>query len=255
MPVALLPNFLRLTSESSADFAGYAFVMDLRERGFLDKYQPVIQDLKREGYQFDILYLEANEKTLMRRYSQTRRHHPLARDGSLVSAIRSEQERLDGLRKKADRVIDTSSLNVHQLKSIVFDIVKKSARLTPIRIHILSFGFKFGIPYEADLIIDVRFLPNPYFIPELKRLDGRAGKVADHVLNNATTRTFLEKYIDLLDYLIPLYEKEGKAYLTLAVGCTGGRHRSVAIAEALFGHINKSEARVDISHRDINQDT
>ncbi len=162
---------------------------------------------------------------------------------------------MEGLRKKSDRVIDTSALNVHELKKVIFGIVQKSATLTPIRIQLLSFGFKYGVPLDADLIVDVRFLPNPYFIPELKKLDGHSQRVVDHVLNNATGRLFLEKYIDLLDYLIPLYEKEGKAYLTIAVGCTGGRHRSVAIAETLYGHINQPGMQVDLTHRDIGQDT
>jgi len=255
MPVALLPGFLALQIETVSDCLGFAFVMDLREHGFLEKFQPVIDTLKQDGFRFEVIFLEADEKVLMQRYSQTRRHHPLEKDGNLLSGIRAEQHQLEGLRKKADRVIDTSLFNVHELKKVIFGVVQRSVTLSPIRIQILSFGFKYGVPHDADLIVDVRFLPNPYFIPELKPLDGRSDKIVDHVLNNTTGRLFLEKYIDLLDYLIPLYEKEGKAYLTIAVGCTGGRHRSVAIAETLYGHINQPGMQVDLTHRDIDQDT
>jgi len=254
MPIALLPGFLALQIETASDCMGFAFVMDLREQGFLQKYQSVMEALKQDGYRFEIIFLEAQEDVLMQRYSQTRRHHPLARAGNLLGGIRAEQMRLEDLRKKANRVIDTSAFNVHQLKTVIFDIVQKSATLAPMRIQILSFGFKYGVPLEADLIVDVRFLPNPYFIPELKQLDGCSPKVVEHVLNNDTGRLFVEKYLDLLDYLIPLYEKEGKAYLTIAVGCTGGRHRSVAISETLFGHVNQSGLQVELTHRDIDQD-
>jgi len=255
MPIALLPGFLALQIETASDCIGFAFVMDLREQDFLLKYQPVTDTLKKDGYQFEVLFLEADEKVLMQRYSQTRRHHPLDKGGNLLSGIRAEQRQLEGLRKISDRVIDTSTFNVHELKKVIFGIVQKSVALSPIRIQLLSFGFKYGVPHDADLIVDVRFLPNPYFKPELRPLDGRSNKIVEHVLNNTTGRQFLEKYIDLLDYLIPLYEKEGKAYLTIAVGCTGGRHRSVAIAETLHGHINQPGTQVDLTHRDIDQDT
>ena len=155
------------------------------------------------------------------------------------------------LREKADRIIDTSHCNVHELKSIVFNIAQKSRKLVPMRINIQSFGFKYGTPHGADLIIDVRFLANPYFVPELKDLDGEAEEVKNFVLNNEETPVFLEKYLDLLDYLMPLYEKEGKAYLKIAVGCTGGRHRSVIIAETIYEHIDKQGKQVGITHRDI----
>ncbi len=255
MPIALLPGFLALQIDTASDCLGFAFVMDLREQGFLLKYQAVMEMLKQEGYQFEVIFLEAEETVLMQRYSQTRRHHPLEKGGNLLSGIRAEQSLLEDLRKKSDRVIDTSTFNVHELKKVIFGIAKKSASLSPIRIQLLSFGFKYGVPLDADLIVDVRFLPNPYFVPELKELDGRSDQIAEHVLNNTTGRLFMEKYTDLLDYLIPLYEKEGKAYLTVAVGCTGGRHRSVAIAETLYRHINRPEMQVDLTHRDIDQES
>ena len=169
---------------------------------------------------------------------------------SLLDGIRLEKEQLEDLRSTADLVINTSKLNVHQLKSKILDIAQKSKKDVPMRINVLSFGFKYGIPYDADLIMDVRFMANPYFIPELKELDGEAQEIIDFVLGHDDTRAFLEKYIDLLEYLIPLYEKEGKAYLTIAIGCTGGRHRSVTIARTIYGHIHAMGNTVELNHRD-----
>lgn len=253
MPVALLPKFMELPIESNPDIAGLGFVMDLREKGFLTTYKSIFKSLEQKGYNFEILFLEADEEVLLQRYSQTRRHHPLSQGKSLLESIRAEQEALKELRKAADRVINTSSYNVHQLKSVILDIAYKSKKPAPLKINIVSFGFKYGIPYDADLIIDVRFLANPYFVPELKDLDGETEKVKNYILNNDETQIFLKKYFDLLDYLIPLYEKEGKAYLTIAVGCTGGRHRSVTIARAIFEHLNKQGKQTDIIHRNIEQ--
>ena len=254
MPVNLLPKFLELSIEEHAsEVAGLAFVMDLREKGFLAKYSSVFESIRQKGYNFEILFLEADEKILLQRYSQTRRQHPLSQNKNLLEGIKAEKEQLKGLREKADRVINTSQYNVHELKAIIFDIAQKNKKLSLMKINIQSFGFKYGIPHGADLIIDVRFLANPYFVPELKDLDGEAEEVKNFVLNNKETPIFLEKYLDLLDYLIPLYEKEGKAYLSIAVGCTGGRHRSVTIARNIYEHIDKQGKQVGITHRDIKQ--
>ena len=254
MPVVLLPEFLKLPIERAAEIAGLVFVMDLREKGFLSEYASVLESLKKNGYKYEIIFLEANEETLLQRYSQTRRHHPLSHGKSLLEGIRAEKEKLRNLRKRADIVIDTSFYNLHELKAVIFGIAQKSEKLSQIRINVMSFGFKYGIPNDADLIIDVRFLANPFFVPELKNLDGEAEETKKYVLNNNDTRVFLKKYLDLLDYLIPLYEKEGKAYLTIAVGCTGGRHRSVTIARSIFEQINRQGKQVEITHRDIDQE-
>ncbi|MGA7145255.1 MAG: RNase adapter RapZ [Desulfobacterales bacterium] len=251
MPVALLPKFVELPIESNSEIAGLAFVMDLREKSFLTSYPLIFETLKEKGYQFKILFLEAGEDTLVKRYSQTRRHHPLAQGKSLLEGIRIEKERLKNLKSAADEIIDTSRYNIHELKSVIQNIAQQSKDSAPMSINILSFGFKYGVPHDASLIMDVRFMLNPHFIPKLKALDGKDEKVKDYVLNNDNTRIFLNKFIDLLDYLIPLYEKEGKAYLTIAVGCTGGKHRSVAVAEALFKHLNKQGSKIIITHRDI----
>jgi UPF0042 nucleotide-binding protein len=251
MPVELLPKFLELPIESDPEIAGLAFVMDLREKGFISKYKSIFESLKEKGHDFKIIFLEAIEEILLQRYSQTRRHHPISKGKSLLDRIRTEQKQLKSLKIAADKIINTSHFSVHDLKSVINDIAQKSKNLAPMRINILSFGFKYGIPHDADLIIDVRFLANPYFVPELKDLDGKTKEIKNYVLNNNETRIFLKKYLDLLDYLIPLYEKEGKTYLTFAVGCTGGRHRSVTIAQCIFEHIIKQESRIIITHRDI----
>ena len=253
MPVALLPKFMELPIETASDFSGLAFVMDLREKGFLSAYKSVFESLEQKGYNFEILFLEADEEILLQRYSQTRRHHPLSYGKSLIESIRAEQEALKDLRKAADKIINTSNYNVHELKSVILDIAQKSKKLVPLRRNIASFGFKYGILHDADLIVDVRVLANPDFMPELKDLDGEAITVKNYVLDNNETQIFLKKYFDLLDYLIPLYEKEGKAYLTIAVGCTGGRHRSVTIARSIFEYLNKQGKQIDIIHRDIEQ--
>ena len=251
MPVALLPKFLELPIESNSEIAGLAFVMDLREKGFLSTYSSIFESLKEKGHKFKILFLEADEEILLQRYSQTRRHHPLSHAKSLLDGIRTEQEQLKNLKITSDKIINTSQYNVHDLKSVINDIAQQSKNYAPMRINILSFGFKYGTPHDASLIMDVRFLANPYFVPEIKALDGKSQEIKNYVLNNDETRRFLRKYLDLLDYLIPLYEKEGKAYLTIAVGCTGGRHRSVTIAEAIYEHIIKFGEQIMITHRDI----
>lgn len=253
MPVALLPKFLELPMESDSEFAGLVLVMDIREPGFLSNYGAVLDGLKKSGYRFEIIFMEADEGKLLQRYSQTRRHHPLARGGDLVEGIRNELQQLKKLRAEADAVIDTSDSNAHELKAVIQRRIQRDRPHRPMGIRIRSFGFKYGVPRNADLVIDVRFLKNPYFVQELKSLDGETREIQDFVLNNETCSEFLDKYLDLLDYLVPLYEREGKAYLTIAVGCTGGRHRSVAVARALFRHLDQPNRRVDLSHREISQ--
>ncbi len=253
MPVALLPKFLELPIEPDFKTAGLAFVMDVREKSFLTGYPPIFETLRIQGYAFKILFLEASDDILIRRYSQTRRQHPLSRYKNLTDSIRMEKEQLADLRAASDMIIDSSSFNVHELKSMIQNIAKKSGGLSSLHITVLSFGFKFGTPRDADLVMDVRFISNPFYIPELKPLDGTSQRVKSHVLNNTESQEFLRRYLDLLTYLIPLYEKEGKTYLTLAMGCTGGKHRSVAVAEAIVEHLANQypSKHIEIHHRDI----
>ncbi len=253
MPIDLLPKFLELPVEKPSEITGFAFVMDIREKEFPAKYHDIFETLKENSYKLKILFLEASEDILLQRYSQTRRHHPLSHHKNLINGIRSEKKQLGNLRKTADKIIETSNYNTHELKSAIFKIARESIKIAPMRINILSFGFKYGILHDVDLIVDVRFLSNPFFVPELKHLSGENKKVSNYVLDNDQAGIFLKKYLDLLDYLIPLYEKEGKSYLTIALGCTGGRHRSVAIARRVYEKIAKQNKRIEITHRDIDQ--
>lgn len=251
LPVELLPKLLELPIESNSEFAGFAFVMDLREKGFLSKYRFVFNALRKSGYRFNVLFLEADPEILIARYSATRRQHPLSRDKSLPEAIQLEISELEHLRNEADAVIDTSRCNVHELKSLILDRARQNQKDALMQIHVMSFGFKNGIPLHADLVVDVRFLVNPYFDPALKELNGESKPIREFILKDGETGAFLAKYCDLLDYLLPQYEKEGKAYLTIAVGCTGGQHRSVTIARSIAEHIEKSGKPVTLIHRDI----
>ena len=250
MPVSLLPKFLELPLRHNADIAGLAFVMDAREKGFIDQYAGIFEALKADGYRLEMIFLEATEKDLLNRYSQTRRYHPLGRGKSLLDGIQKEREALASLRMSADQIISTTGLTVHDLKNVIRALIDHRD-LGRMQIHVMSFGFKYGPPEHADLMTDVRFLANPYFQPDLKSLDGESTRVRDFVMADPNSQPFLEKYLDLLDFLIPLYEREGKAYLTIAIGCTGGHHRSVAMARAVFEHIRSQGMEAEIVHRDI----
>jgi RNase adapter protein RapZ len=253
MPIALLPAFFKLSIDNAGTFAGFAFGMDLREKDFIYQYESVLKKLADQGFRFRIIFIEADEKTLLRRYSQTRRKHPLAVDKGIHQAIAEEEATLAALRLIADTIIDTSDLNVHELKAIIRRIANAGAEHSSLRVQIISFGFKFGLPVHADLVMDVRFLKNPYFVESLRPLSGETKKIRSFVLNNDQTCLFLQKYFDLLDTLIPQYENEGKAYLTIAIGCTGGRHRSVVIARELCDHLTASGYKTELTHRDIDK--
>ncbi|MFO7496367.1 MAG: RNase adapter RapZ [Desulfobacterales bacterium] len=253
MPVALLPKFFEISLEPTAGSKGLAFVMDLREKGFLSGYREVLADLRKKGFRFQILFLETAEETLVQRYSQTRRQHPLSAGRTLRDGIAAEKKILSALRRDADAVIDTTRFNVHELKAVIQARALKDGYPKTMQISVLSFGFKFGIPIDADLIMDVRFLQNPFFVPELRDLDGEIEEVRRFVFQQRDTEEFLAKYFNLLDFLIPRYFKEGKAYLTIAVGCTGGRHRSVTIARALYDRIKEMQHPASLTHRDIQQ--
>lgn len=252
MPVSLLPKFLELPLRYNTDIAGLAFVMDAREQGFIDQYAGIFESLERDGHHLKIIFLEAAEKDLLQRYSQTRRHHPLGRGKTVIDGIQREKLALATLRRSADHILDTTGLTVHELKNAVRDLIGRQD-LARMQIHVISFGFKHGMPENADLMMDVRFLANPYFQPDLKAMDGESTRVRDFIMADPNYRLFLDRFLALLNFLIPLYEKEGKAYLTIAIGCTGGQHRSVAIARAVFDHLHRLGSGVEISHRDINR--
>jgi len=253
LPVILLPKFLAITVLSSPEIKQVAMVMDLRERSFLDKYRRIFARLKEKGYKIEILFLECNDDSLLHRFSETRRIHPLAAKGSVIEGIGLEREKLDSLKQMADKIIDTTSANVHQLKDIVQRHYLPSSEHKKMVVNVTSFGYRYGLPADADLVFDVRFLPNPYYIEDLKNYDGHNRAVEKFVLENNESKEFLKKILDLMNFLIPLYEKEGKAMLNIALGCTGGKHRSVVMANQLSAHFLAMKYIVNTSQRDINK--
>lgn len=253
LPVILLPKFISMTLQSSPEIKQVAMVMDLREKNFVKRYQLVFEKLKEKGYKIEILFLEASEESLVRRYSVTRRNHPLSAMGSIMEGIHMEVEKLSSLRQMADKIIDTTTINVHQLKDTVQRQFLPSSSQQRMIVSVLSFGYRYGIPADADLVIDVRFLPNPYYIEDLKNYDGHHQAIENYVLGNAESKEFLRKSFDMMRFLIPLYEKEGKARLNIAFGCTGGKHRSVVMANQFSSHFHELKYIVHTSHRDINK--
>ncbi|MBI5844070.1 MAG: RNase adapter RapZ [Deltaproteobacteria bacterium] len=253
LPVALLPKFLELPFQTGSEATRFAFVMDLREKGFASGYKEVFADLEKKGYALEIIFLEASEETLLQRFQETRRRHPLDNGPGVLEGICLEKTQLADIRRIATRVIDTSSTTSHELKKIVKDSVSHLATQPRMQVSVLSFGFKHGPPRNADLVMDVRFLANPFFVPALSPLSGEDEPVRKFVMESADTRAFMEKFLGLLDFLIPRYEVEGKAYLTIAIGCTGGRHRSVAVARSVYEHLRPTQERVSLSHRDMDQ--
>ena len=252
MPCTLLPKFMDLPMQlDKSDLPGLAFVMDARERRFVETHDSLFADLRAKGYSLQVVFLEAEEGALLTRFNQTRRHHPLAGDSGLTEGLAEERRLMAPVREQADLVIDTTGFTVHELKERMKEVARSCIRINEMHVELLSFGFKYGLPRDLDLVMDVRFLPNPYFVPELRELTGKDKEIRAFVLDHPETVTFLEKYTALLDYLLPLYKREGKAYLRIGIGCTGGRHRSVAVTGHLFEFIKKRMRKVGVTHRDI----
>ena len=271
LPVPLLSKFLELCAQSAGRVSKVAVVEDIRgypsypsdpgagdssgRQDFIEDSRKILQDLQRENYQIEVLFLDASDTVLMRRYSETRRQHPLAIGGSIRDGIRLERERLQGIREMATRVIDTTHFNVHQLKDEIQQYAQEETTLRRMSVTLLSFGYSFGIPYEADLLLDVRFLPNPYFVEELKRLRGDDPRIANYVLQWEETKEFLLRIQEFIRFLLPLYEREGKSQLTIGIGCTGGKHRSVVIvnelAKTLGQGLPPQGAMLFVRHRDV----
>jgi len=251
LPLGLLPQFLQMQTASHQPGRKIALVMDVRTQGFLQDYQQVFRHLERQGYQLHLIFLEAAQEALIRRFSQTRRQHPLADQESISRALQEERNSLAGLRRLAHRIIDSSGYNPHQLREL---IKSEYSDLTPrerMWLHLISFAYKNGIPPEADVVLDVRFLPNPYFEEGLTSLTGADPQVRDYLLSQAETQDFLDHLFRFIDFLLPLYQKEGKSQLTMALGCTGGQHRSVVIANVLGEHLAQGNLPYTLSHRDV----
>ncbi len=250
LPVLLLDQFMGLMG-STEGVTKAAIVVDVREGEFLTEFAAAYKTLKEGGVKGELFFLDASDETLIRRFSETRRRHPLATGESPLEGLASERDLLTEMKALSDMVLDTSGLNVHQLKERLageFSWPESADRLS---INVVSFGYRFGIPLDADLVLDVRFLPNPFFIDALKDLDGTDPAVKDYVTTNGDTAEFVEMLKVFLDYLVPKYETEGKSYLTIAFGCTGGRHRSVVISELAAAFISDESHRVRVRHRDI----
>lgn len=251
LPVLLLPKLTELAG--GGHFQRMALVVDVREGVFLKDAPRILAEVRRAGHQVEVLFLDSSDDSLIRRFSETRRRHPLAPNGTVAEGIKAERQALRDLRELADQVIDSSTLNVHDLKRMVQARFSPEPAAGP-SLSMMSFGYRYGVPPQADLVLDVRFLPNPYFVPELKGLTGKVPKVAAYVLERDETQQFLEKVVDLCRFLFPRYQKEGKAYLTVALGCTGGKHRSVAIAAELTRRLTDQNTRVQLWDRDIEKE-
>ncbi len=248
LPPALAPDLLALAHrEGKLQRVGLG--IDVRTGAFLNGAERTLSTLESEGHEVQVIFLDCADEVLVRRFSETRRPHALARDGDLHQAIAGERERLAGLRARADVVIDTTELNVHDLRRHLIDYIGRDTERPSMVVRLLSFGFKYGIPVHADLVFDLRFLPNPHFIDELRPKTGMDPEVSAYVLETPETKAFMERLMPLLELTLPHYAREGKAYLTVAFGCTGGRHRSVAMAEELGRRLG-AEHQVVVSHRD-----
>ena len=232
LPSALIPRFADLIRDS-AELHRSALVVDMRERDFLKQFPHVFRQLRAKGFAASVLFLEAEEKVLQRRFSETRRPHPLAINQPAIEGIREEREALRPIRKMADLILDTSDYTVHQLRDYIREHYDVRAEQSPLVLSVMSFGYKYGVPSEADLVFDARFLPNPNFVPSLKALTGNHPPVVRYMKRQPDTARFIKKLDDFLSYVIPRYVREGKSYLTIGIGCTGGRHRSVMIANAV----------------------
>src|SRR5438309_11846055 len=254
LPTTLIPTFADLIMRSEQPIHRVALGVDVREGAYLSRLLDTIRELRARGHAVEVLFLEASEEALVRRYHETRRRHPLAGDGNGPDGIRAERKALSDLREVADRILDTSALTVHQLKDRLVELYVAPKARPGLATSLVSFGFKHGMPYDADLVFDVRFLPNPHFVDRLRALDGRDPAVEEFVMSFSESRELLSRLEGLLKFLLPLYEREGKAYLTVAIGCTGGRHRSVMLVESLRSFLTGLGLSPIVRHRDLDRE-
>jgi RNase adapter protein RapZ len=254
LPTTLIPTFADLIMRSEQPIHRVALGVDVREGAYLSSLLDTIRELRARDHEVEVLFLEASEESLVRRYHESRRRHPLAGDGNALDGIRAERKALSDLREVADRIVDTSALTVHQLKDRLVELYvapKSRPGLSP---SLVSFGFKHGVPFDADLVFDVRFLPNPHFVDALRSFDGRDERVRTFVLGHPESKELLRRLEDFLRFVLPCYEREGKAYLTVAIGCTGGHHRSVTVAEELKRFLAGLGYAPTVVHRDLQRE-
>jgi UPF0042 nucleotide-binding protein len=253
LPALLIPNFIDLCQGHHEEIKRIALGVDLRAGQFLGSWPSVLAELKDTGRRVQIVFLDASDEVLLRRFSETRRPHPMAGEEPVEEGIRRERQALEGMRELADKIIDTTDMNVHQLKREMEEGFCRSTSARRMSLFLLSFGYKYGVPHGTDIMLDVRFLPNPHFVSSLRAKTGLEPEVEEYVLKNAETRDFFERLYALLLFTLPLYEREGKSNLTIALGCTGGRHRSVVLVEELQKRLRGGSLPIHVKHRDIDK--
>lgn len=253
LPPALIPKFAELCAQAASKINKMALVVDIRGGEFFNTLFEVLSDLDDKGVRYEILFLEASDETLVRRFKESRRRHPLSSHGEVLDVIREERSLLQELRGGAHKIIDTSQMTVKELKEEIAAIFADNTDPSGLHITVISFGFKYGIPLDSDLVIDVRFLPNPHYQPDLRPFTGNDPVVRDFVFKSPVTEKFMAKFADFVEFLIPEYIKEGKTTLMIAIGCTGGMHRSVALANRLKEVLDDKNYRITVRHRDINR--
>jgi UPF0042 nucleotide-binding protein len=251
LPPALLSRFVKLCREAEGQINRIAMVIDVRGGGFFDDLFKALEEMKTNKYPFEILFLEASTEVLVKRFKETRRRHPLSIHGRLLEDILLERERLEELRGIANKIIDTSEMTTSQLKTQINELYGPKNEKIRMSITVMSFGYKYGIPLDADLVVDVRFIPNPFYDESLRKLTGCDREVKEYVLSSPITREFLKKYNDMIMFLLPHYIREGKTHLVIAIGCTGGQHRSVVLSNKMQELLSGSEYTVMVRHRDI----
>jgi len=251
LPVVLVPRVLELCTSSLERITRIGLGIDLRERQFFAEYPRVLDELRRAGYRLEVLFFDASDEVLVRRFSETRRPHPLGGEAGPLAGIQHERAELVGLRERADRIIDTSAVTVHQLREELQRLYRGPSPADTLTVLLVSFGYKFGLPTDADMVLDARFLTNPFFVDELRAKTGCDAAVAAFVIDRPEAQEFLRLTEALLDHTLALHRREGRSYVTLAVGCTGGRHRSVALVERLAQDLARRGCRVQVQHRDM----
>ena len=255
LPISLLPQFAALLLKSGEHYDKVALGIDIRSGGELPKLRDILAEWDQSGFQYEILFLDASDQVLLKRFKETRRSHPLNPDGRIEDGIRQERENLSWLRERSKYILDTSKLLTRELKKQLARIYAEKSGYRNLFVTVLSFGFKYGIPEDADLIFDVRFLPNPFYLEDLRKKSGLDAPVRDYVMQGTDGNAFLQKLDDLIDFLIPRYIQEGKNQLVIGIGCTGGKHRSVTIAEALHRHLETiPDLGLKIEHRDLERE-
>lgn len=254
LPPALLPKFAELCLQSDGTIRQVAVAIDVRGGEFFDDLFSALRHLEETGFDYEIVFLDASDDMLVRRFEETRRKHPLSQPGGVLESIKEERQRLEAVKERADKIIDTSILSVRDLRTELLDSYVRGRQEGTVAVSVVSFGYKYGIPLDADLVFDVRFLPNPHYQESLRQLPGNSQPVRRFVLGQAATKEFMTRLTEMMDYLLPQFVAEGKAHLTVALGCTGGKHRSVVLGDELAEHLRQKGYNVSVRHRDVGKE-